>query len=408
MEPRGPESLWRRVRDLPRPVWVLCTGTFVNRFGSFVSVFLVLYLTASGYGPAQAGLAVAAYGAGSLVSALAGGYLADRLGRRNAIAISMFSAAGAALGLGAARGLLPIASLAALFGLASELYRPAASALLADLVPQGRRVPAYAAYRLAVNAGFAAGPAVAGFLADISFWWVFVGEAATSAVYGFVALAGLPESRRVRRHEEEPGAALRSILGNRPFVLLCLGTLLGAFVYMQATTTLPLHVRDSGHSAAVFGVLISLNGLLIVLAELPLTSFTHRMPARPVIAAGMILSGIGFGVNAWAHSILPLAAGVLIFTVGEMTAAPIGSAYAADLADGRYQGRYQGAFTLMFALGAVLAPAAGTALYARSPVLLWAACFAVAVAAGGLILLSGGSRRVTRAAVVTSETDGRA
>src|SRR6266508_584859 len=370
MEPRGPESLWRRVRDLPRPVWVLCTGTFVNRFGSFVSVFLVLYLTASGYGPAQAGLAVAAYGAGSLVSALAGGYLADRLGRRNAIAISMFSAAGAALGLGAARGLLPIASLAALFGLASELYRPAASALLADLVPQGRRVPAYAAYRLAVNAGFAAGPAVAGFLADISFWWVFVGEAATSAVYGFVALAGLPESRRVRRHEEEPGAALRSVLGNRPFVLLCLGTLLGAFVYMQATTTLPLHVRDSGHSAAVFGVLISLNGLLIVLA------------------------------------ILPLAAGVLIFTVGEMTAAPIGSAYAADLADGRYQGRYQGAFTLMFALGAVLAPAAGTALYARSPVLLWAACFAVAVAAGGLILLSGGSRRVTRAAVVTSETDG--
>ncbi len=357
MEPRGPESLWRRVRDLPRPVWVLCAGTFVNRFGSFVSVFLVLYLTASDYGPAQAGLAVAAYGAGSLVSALAGGYLADRLGRRNAIAISMFSAAGAALGLGAARGLLPIASLAALFGLASELYRPAASALLADLVPQGRRVPAYAAYRLAVNAGFAAGPAVAGFLAD---------------------------------------------------VLLCLGTLLGAFVYMQATTTLPLHVRDSGHSAAVFGVLISLNGLLIVLAELPLTSFTHRLPARPVIAAGMILSGIGFGVNAWAHSILPLAAGVLIFTVGEMTAAPIGSAYAADLADGRYQGRYQGAFTLMFALGAVLAPAAGTALYARSPVLLWAACFAVAVAAGGLILLSGGSRRVTRAAVVTSETDGRA
>jgi hypothetical protein len=73
-----------------------------------------------------------------------------------------------------------VLSLAALAGLTGELYRPASSALLADLVPAGQRVTAFAAYRLAFNAGWAFGPAMAGLLAKSSFLYRFLGDVLTS------------------------------------------------------------------------------------------------------------------------------------------------------------------------------------------------------------------------------------
>src|SRR5579863_4562408 len=84
-------------------------------------------------------------------------------------------------------------------GLTGELYRPASSALLADLVPAGRRVTAYAAYRMSFNAGWAFGPATAGLLAKKSFTLLFIGDAATSVLYGLVAWFALPTGLRGAR-----------------------------------------------------------------------------------------------------------------------------------------------------------------------------------------------------------------
>ncbi|OLD60732.1 MAG: hypothetical protein AUI83_01755 [Armatimonadetes bacterium 13_1_40CM_3_65_7] len=103
---------------------------------------------------------------------MAGGYLADHLGRRASIVTSMFSSAAVLVALSQVQRLAAIAALTMLAGLTAELYRPASGALLANLVPAGRRVTAFALYRLAINAGFAMGPAVAGFLADRSFLWL--------------------------------------------------------------------------------------------------------------------------------------------------------------------------------------------------------------------------------------------
>src|SRR3954471_17650278 len=178
-------SLWEDLRALPRPAWVLFGGTFINRFGSFVLAFLVFYLTSRGYSPAAAGLALSAYGIGSMAAALAGGQLADTIGRRNSIALSMFSSATTMLALSQATAIGPMIALTALAGFTAELYRPASAALVADLTPTGRRITGFAMYRLAVNAGVAAGPAVAGFLAQHSFFWLFLGDALTSVIYGF-------------------------------------------------------------------------------------------------------------------------------------------------------------------------------------------------------------------------------
>ena len=97
--------------------------------------------------------------------------------------------------LSQAHSLPAIIVLTALVGLTGELYRPASSALLADLIPPERRVTAFSAYRMAFNAGWAFGPATAGFLAAHGYFWLFVGDAASSILFGFVAFFALPASR---------------------------------------------------------------------------------------------------------------------------------------------------------------------------------------------------------------------
>ena len=392
------QTLREGIRSLPGPVWILCAGTFVNRFGSFVAVFLVLYLRSRGYSIAEAGLVVSFYGVGNVVAAAVGGWVADRFGRRNALALSMFSSAATLLALSQARSLPLIIVLTTLAGLTGEMYRPAAAALLTDLTRAGERIPAFALNRLAINLGFAAGPAVAGLLAERSFFLIFLGDALTSAAFGVIALTSLPEGVRVRRGEERRGEAVRTMLRDRAFLFFLISSVLGAFVYFQSQTTFPLHVRASGLSDADYGLLISLNGLAIVLLELPLVAITQRFPYRPVLTLGSLLVGLGFALNAFANDLPELALTVLIWTLGEIVYAPVASAYVADIAPEHMRGRYQGAWGLTWGLAYVFAPALGAAIFAWSADGLWLICGVLGVASA-LLLLAARPPRIDPASI---------
>lgn len=112
--------------SLPREFKVVFIGTLVNRAGTFVEPFLILYLTTQrGFSPSGAGLILAAYGVGALASAVTGGWLADMVGRRTTLALSLFSSAASLVALGSARGVTEIAVASLLVGLFGDMYRPA-------------------------------------------------------------------------------------------------------------------------------------------------------------------------------------------------------------------------------------------------------------------------------------------
>ena len=345
----------------------------------------------NGYSPAEAGFGLAGYGAGSLAASVVGGVLADRFGRRNSIVLSMAGSAAAMLALWRADTLGTILALVVVAGFFAELYRPASSALIADLVPAGRRVPAYAAYRLAINAGFAAGPAVGGLMAEESFAYLFVGDAISSLVFGAVALFALPAGGRTPRGEEPRFALLRSVRRNHAVAGVLFAAAVSSFVYCQTAVSLPLHVRDAGLSVAVFGALMSVNGLVIVFFELPVTSITHRLPVRPVLAVALVLVGGGFAATGLAEGVVALAATVFVWTLGEMAWGPNASAYVADLAPPGLQGRYQGALGFAYTVALVPAALVGAALYGWRPPVLWMLCLALGTFAALVVLLSGRS-----------------
>jgi MFS family permease len=144
-----PPTLLQSLKSLPRPAWILYAGTFLNRFGSFVIPFLVIYLRERGFPEGHVAIALVAYGVGHLAASAIGGYLSDRIGRRKTIALSMFSSAASMLVLSQASHFPAIVAFTALTGLTAEMYRPASSALLTDLVSPAQRVTAFAAYRWA-------------------------------------------------------------------------------------------------------------------------------------------------------------------------------------------------------------------------------------------------------------------
>jgi MFS family permease len=379
-------TLLSRLRALPRPAWILFLGTFLNKFGTFVLPFLTLYLTQRGFTLNDAGLAISAYGVGGLMASALGGHLADAIGRRKTIALSMFSVAAAMVLLSQSRSLPAIIAATWLAGLTGELYRPASSALLADLVPPDLRVTAYAAYRMAFNAGFAFGPATAGFLAARGYFWLFVGDAATSVLFGLIALAALPRGLPSRREEGGWSDDVKALARDGNFLRVLCSAFCIALVFLQVSSTFSLHVTRLGCPAATYGLILSLNGVLVVFCELPLTSLTRRFPARVVMAAGYLLIGAGFSCNALAHSAAGLVACVVIFTLGEMVAMPVSSAYIADLAPAHLRGRYMGAYALTWSAALVLAPQLGLRMFGVSPTGLWLACGALAALAAAIIM----------------------
>src|SRR5258706_832412 len=379
-------SFRANLRALPPAAWILFGGTFINRFGPFVIPFLILYLTRIGYTIAQAGLAVGAYGIGHLIASSVGGHLADRIGRRNTIVLSMFGSAAAMLALSQARGYAAIVVLTCITGSLSELYRPASYALVSDLVGDEHRVTAFGLYRFAVNLGFAAGPATAGFLADHSFTLLFIGDAATSIVYGLIALFALPHGLRTYAKSERTGEALRVAARDRPFIIFLIATLCIAIIDFQMRSTFPLHVSSLVFPSRTYGLLISTNGLLIVLFELGITQWTRRYHPRPMIALGYLLAGIGFALTGIARTVPALAATVVVWTLGEMISSPVAGAYAAQLAPEQYRGRYMGLLMMMWSIRMVVGPSAGTLLFQRDPSAVWAACGALGVISAFLML----------------------
>lgn len=401
--------MWKQYRDLPRAVHILCLGTFINRAGNLVVPFLTLYLQKElGLGKAFATEAIGVYGAGALVSSLVGGHLGDRVGRRVVMLAALAGGAGLILVFGTltTRGEILLGLLA--FSLLAEMYRPAASAMIADLVEPAQRQHAFGLMYVAVNLGFSVGPFVAGILSQYSFRLLFWGDALTTLIYAAIILLAIRETLPARagppQQTANPAAgetaldyavpppvrrfdAFRDILGNRPFLVFCLSLFLIGIVFHQAMSTFPLYLDDLGISGRDYGWIIALNGVMITCLQLPLTAMLTRFHRAGVIAIGAALTGVGFGLIGMAAAPWQFAMTVVVWTLGEMMGAPLNPAIVSDLAPTRFRATYFGLVTMSFSGAMMIGPPLGGRVLARfGPGTLWTGCMVVGLVAAVLLL----------------------
>ncbi|GAA1856363.1 MFS transporter [Myceligenerans crystallogenes] len=367
---------------------------FINKFGNFVNVFIVLYLVQNGYSAAQSGVALGVIGLGNMIGNIVGGSLADRIGRKPLLVWSMLASGVVTMVVPLFTDYLAIIAWLTLLGFVSQLFRPAAGALLVDSVPPEQRLTAFAFLRLAINVGMAVGPAVGGFLSSYSYTWMFIGDGITSILFGLLAMFLLKEVREVRSPggpdgvPAAPAAGYGTVLRDLRFLAFLLAMVGATYVYIQHTATLPLHVTAAGFSNEQFGLLIGLNALLVVVFEIPITRLTGRFDARVMMCAGLVILGAGMALTGLSGSIVALAATITVWTVAEMVYTPIANAYPGDVAPESARGRYQGAEGLAHTIGATAGPVIGGALYAVSAATHWWLCLVIGLASAALVMLA--------------------
>jgi MFS family permease len=388
-------ALASTVGGLPGQFWWLWSGTLVNRAGAFVLPFLAIYLTSSlDYSTAFAGLVLGAVGLGAAVASLVAGVLADRWGRRPVLLWSQLLCALTLAVMAFWTAPAAVLALAVLLGLSSNAARPAFSAMVADVVPQADRVRAFSLNYWAINLGFATAAIVGGLLASTGYRTLFLGDAVTTLAFAVLIFLKVPESHPALRPggDSSPGSAgsLRDVLRDRVFITFMLLTFAFALVFMQHMSTLPVQMADDGLRPSQYGVVISLNAVLIVLATVPLTRWVERFPGARVLSVAALFVGVGFASTAWASTMTAYALTVIIWTIGELISSSIGPAVVADLSPASMRGRYQGAFTLTFSGAALIAPIAGGWVYDHlGQTVLWVGCGLVSVAAAVGHLLAG-------------------
>jgi predicted MFS family arabinose efflux permease len=387
---------WKGLGDLPRPVWVVFASTLVNRSGSMVLTFLVLFLTRErGFSPQQAGFILFLYGLGAIVAAPLAGRFADRWGPVPLMRASLFLSGAMLLIYPFARTFPALVAATIALATLTESFRPAAMSFFGEVVEPSRRKSAFSVYRLAINLGMAIGPAIGGVLATISFRYLFVVDGATSLAAGAVlTLSGLTLPKKSALPAgPSPTTATRLRLAtaahaDRRFLFFLASVLPVVVIFFQHISSMPLFiVHDLGFTPRAFGLLFSLNCFLIILLEVPLNAATAHWPHRRTLAIGAVLSGAGFGGMALARDIPSLAVTVVIWTFGEMFFFPASAAYATDIAPDSRRGEYSGLYTMTFSLAFALGPWAGTAVMQHAGArVLWGSTFVLGLVAAALCL----------------------
>ncbi|MEO8193118.1 MAG: MFS transporter [Gemmatimonadales bacterium] len=362
-------NIWKSLRGLPRDVWILSGATLINRAGTMVLPFLVLYLTRErGFSASRAGLALAVYGAGSIIASPISGRLADRIGPLPIMRASLLGTGALLLLFPFVHGYPAIIALTLTWALIAEAFRPANMAMIADMVPRELLKPAYALNRLAINLGMSIGPAAAGFIAAKSFDRIFFVDALTTIVAGLILLM-TPFALAHRKPSEESPEHSRFrplVLDDRRMLLFLSALFLTGVVFFQHEGALPLFLVGDLHlSPAFYGMLFTINTLMIVVMEVPLNGATAHWPHRNALSLGALLFALGSGAFAFARSPAAIIVGIVVWTFGEMLLFPQAAAYVADIAPPERRGEYMGAYQLAFSLSFAFAPWAGASGYAR-------------------------------------------
>ncbi|MFF0111394.1 MDR family MFS transporter [Streptomyces prasinus] len=374
------------VSGLPPAFWWLWTSTLVNRLGGFVATFMALYLTLDrGYSATYAGLVAALHGLGGVLSSLGAGVMTDRLGRRPTLLIAQSSTAVSVALLGFVRDPVAIAGVAFLVGMASNASRPAVQAMMADIVRPEDRIRAFSLNYWAINLGFAVSTMAAGFIAEHSYAAGFLLEAVMTMICAIVVFVKLPESKpvQVAGEEHEDSVGLGTVLRDGRFMAVVGLSFLVALIFQQGAVGLPVAMGAAGFTPADYGMAIAVNGILIVVLQIPVTRFIeHRDPGRLLVVSAL-LAGYGFGLTAFAGSVGVFALTVCVWTLAEIVNAPTQTGLVVRLSPAHGRGRYQGMYTMSWAVAALVAPLmSGLVIDRYGAEWLWGTCAVVGTVAG--------------------------
>jgi MFS family permease len=365
--------------DFPNKFWVVVGASFIDRLGgTLLFPFFSLYITQKfNVGMTQAGIVLGTFSAFGLIGSVIGGALTDKFGRKNLILFGLIFSALSTLSLGLVNDFAVLIPLAVVIGLLSNIAGPAHQAMVADLLPEDKRQEGFGILRVVANMSWIIGPTIGGFIANRSYFMLFVLDAVFSCIVAVIVFSFIPETKP--ETTEEPESMLKTFAGygivlrDYAYVAFLVVSMIMGIVYQQMYNTLSVYLRDNhGIVPQGYGFLLTVSGIIVILFQFKTTRVIKKYPTFIMMALGTFFYMVGFGMFGFVTVYWLFAAAIVIITIGEMVIMPTASALATNFAPEDMRGRYMAVFGLSWALPATVGPsAAGLILDNFNPNLLW-------------------------------------
>lgn len=372
---------------LSKETWLLSLIMLINRSGTMVVPFMMLYLTSPkmGYSVGDAGIVVGLFGVGAFSGAWLGGKLTDRLGFYPVQLATLLGGGVLFMLLGQMKTWSSICIFTYLLSFVNEAFRPANSTAMAFYSKEDNRTRSYALNRLAINLGWAVGSAVGGFLAHINYELLFWVDGSTNIAAALLMIFVLrPVNYRPSLKKEGNLNVLPAHrdAGYMKFVFI---TTIFAFCFFQLFNNIPVFFRKGLHlSEPTIGMLMALNGIIIALVEMVLVYKLEGKRKNTVyITLGVFIISMAFLLlNIPGDGILIATMMIVTVTFGEILSLPFMNSYWIARAQHSNRGQYAALYTMAWSAAQTLGPMGGAQLadYAGFNILWWTI--------GGLSLLS--------------------
>jgi MFS family permease len=351
--------------EYPRQYWLMITGIVLSTAGgSMIWPFLLIYASGKLDMPLSTVAILISINAGTgLLASLIAGTLADKVGRKVVMNLSLTLNGIAYFLLMRAETYPQFVGLMILVGLSNPLYQVGADAMLADMIPSEKRTDAYAINRIANNAAFALGPAIGGFLAtrsyDLAFYCAGIGFLTYSVLLFFLARETLNKSGTVTIPSTQLEGYGR-VLKDRNYMAFVAMLSLGLIAPTMLWILMPVYAKiNFGMPEALYGWIPTTNALMCVFVQYSVTSISRRYRTLPVLGSGMLIYALGAGSVALMSNFWGFWLSMVILTFGELTLVPTASKYVADLAPANLRGRYMSMHWLGWGMARTLAPIIG-------------------------------------------------
>jgi predicted MFS family arabinose efflux permease len=357
--------------------WYLSLVMLINRSGTMVVPYLSLYCVEKlGFSITQAGFIMALFGVGSILGAFIGGKLIDRFGFYDLQVGTLLSGGLLFILLSYQHTFITLAIGTFLLSFCNEAFRPANSTAVAHYSTPESKTRSYSLNRLAVNLGWAFGGGLGGFLASFSYSYLFWVDGCTNILAALLLLKLMPRSviKKTETIKDKTIKILSPYKDKAYLAFILLSTLFG-LCFFQFFIMEPVFYRLNWHfSERLIGLLLAMNGLLIVAIEMVLIHYLEgKRHGLVYIVSGVIITGTGFVLlNVLPAGVATAVLVVLIITLGEIMSMPFMNAYWISRTNNYNRGQYAALYTMSWSAAQILAPALGSQVIARGGFnLLW-------------------------------------
>ena len=367
--------------EFPQKFWLVVGVSFIDRVGgTLLFPFFSLYLTQKfDVGMTKAGVILGIFAISGLIGGMIGGALTDKFGRKKLIIFGLVFSALSTLTLGLVNDFNLLYPLAVIIGLLSDIAHPAHQAMIADILGEKQRIEGFGILRVVANLAWLIGPMIGGFIADHSFFMLFIIDASVSSFVAILFFFFIPETKPESSEELANESIFKTFKGylivikDAGFVFFLIAGILMNMVYNQMYNTLSVFLRDThGTPPSVYGFLMAVSAITVIIFQFWVTRRIKKQAPFILMAIGTGFYLIGFGMFGFVATNWLFALAIMIITIGEMIIMPTQQTLAANFATEEMRGRYMASFGFVWMIPATFGPsAAGLILDNYNPYSLW-------------------------------------